>query len=89
MERWEKFLKNWDIALKEKKQIIVLTDDNMDFGNSVFNNKYSIGRLCELTSKFIMDNNLTIHNNQNTKWVRFRGTPCTISYFNTINVRLL
>ena len=22
--------------------------------------------------------NLTIHNNPNTKWVRFRGTPCTL-----------
>ena len=25
----------------------------------------------------ILSDDPTIHDNQNTKWVRFRGTPCT------------
>ena len=66
IERWEKFLKNWDVALKENKQIVVLTDDNMDFGNMVFNNRYCVGKLCELTYNFIFNSNITIHNNKNT-----------------------
>ena len=41
-ERWEKVLGNWEKAIKEKKEVIVLTDDNMDHDNDNFNNNYKI-----------------------------------------------
>ena len=32
-ERWEKVLGKWENAIKEKKEVIILTDDNMDHEN--------------------------------------------------------
>ena len=36
-ERWESVLKKWEIANEENKEIIVMTDDNMDHDNHNFN----------------------------------------------------
>merc|ERR1712002_971840 len=39
-ERWDKVLDKWQQAISEKKEVIVMADDNMDFDNENYNNIY-------------------------------------------------
>ena len=45
MERWQTTLDLWTNALKEKKDTIVMTDDNMDLNSASFNSRYKIGNI--------------------------------------------
>merc|ERR1712240_613959 len=54
-ERWEKVLKKWEKAIKEKKEVIVLTDDNMDHENNNHNNTYKIKTIRERTTQFLTE----------------------------------
>ena len=60
-ERWEKVLEKWEKAIKEKKEVIVLTDDNMDHENENYNNKYRIKTIKERTIQFLTENNIIQH----------------------------
>ena len=46
-ERWDKVLDKWEKAISEKKEVIVLTDDNMDHENENYNNRYRIKAIKE------------------------------------------
>ena len=50
--RWNKVLAQWTKAKDEKREILVLTDDNMDHNNLVFNHSFKIDKLRETTKKF-------------------------------------
>merc|ERR1712240_705471 len=74
--RWESVLKKWEATNKENKEIIVMTDDNMDHRNNNFNNNFRINITKELTSKFISNNNYTIHNKENTYFINQKPVSC-------------
>ena len=42
IDRWAKILDKLLLASKENEEIIVLTDDNLDYYNAVFDNTYKI-----------------------------------------------
>merc|ERR1712240_920945 len=75
-ERWEKVLEKWEKAIKEKKEVIVLTDDNMDNENDNYNNKYRIKTIKERTIQFLTENNITTHNKDQTYYVNQRPISC-------------
>ena len=45
--------------MKEKKEVIVLTDDNMDHSNDNYNNNFKIATIREKTAVFLSNNNIT------------------------------
>merc|ERR1712243_513496 len=57
---WHTVLNKWQKAHSKNKEIIVMTDDNMDHNNQNFNNSYKISNIKEITHKFLTDNNYTI-----------------------------
>merc|ERR1712240_813567 len=60
----------WHKAHSENKEIIVLTDDNMDHNNNFFNNNYKISNIKEITTEFHSNNNYTTHNDTNTYHIK-------------------
>merc|ERR1712240_293787 len=75
-ERWEKVLEKWEKAIKEKKEVIVLTDDNMDHENNNYNNRYRIKTIKERTTQFLTENNITTHNKDPTYYVNQKPISC-------------
>ena len=55
--RWKTVLKQWEKARKENKEIIVLTDDNIDHNNNTFNTNYKVNNIKHMTLEFLSDNN--------------------------------
>merc|ERR1712033_87494 len=52
-ERWDNVLDKWQQAISEKKEVIVMADDNMDFDNENYNNRYRIKAIKEKTTPTI------------------------------------
>ena len=75
-ERWEKVLEKWEKAIKEKKEVIVLTDDNIDHENKNYNNKYRIKTIKERTIQFLTEHNITTHNKELTYYVNQTPISC-------------
>ena len=75
-ERWEKVLEKWEKAIKEKKEVIVLTDDNMDHESDNYNNTYKIKTIRERTTQFLTENNITTHNKDPTFYRNQTPTSC-------------
>ena len=75
-ERWDKVLDKWQQAISEKKEVIVMADDNMDFDNENYNNRYRIKAIKEKTAQFITEHNITTHNNEPTYFVNQTPTSC-------------
>merc|ERR1712240_964750 len=75
-ERWDNVLDKWQQAILEKKEVIVMADDNMDFDNENYNNRYRIKSIKEKTTQFITDNNITVHNKEPTYFVNQTPTSC-------------
>merc|ERR1712240_733827 len=75
-ERWDNVLDKWQQAILEKKEVIVMADDNMDFDNENYNNRYRIKAIKEKTTQFITDNNITVHNKEPTYFVNQTPTSC-------------
>merc|ERR1712240_978051 len=74
--RWTTVLKQWTKAHKEKKEIIVLTDDNIDHNNSTFNTNYKVSNIRDMTVEFLTDNNYTTHNELQTYYVKQQPISC-------------
>merc|ERR1712240_744109 len=72
----EKVLGKWEKAIKEKKEVIVLTDDNMDHENYNYNNKYRIKTIKERTTQFLTENNITTDNKDPTYYVNQKPISC-------------
>ena len=66
MERFKIWLELWNKALREKRNTIYLTDDNLDSGNSKHNVNYNIKNLQNELNLHLDSNKLTIHNNSYT-----------------------
>merc|ERR1712240_172005 len=75
-ERWEKVLEKWEKAIKEKKEVIVLMDDNMDHENENYNNKYRIETIKERTIQFLTEHNITTHNKDQTYYINQTPISC-------------
>merc|ERR1712240_944761 len=75
-ERWDNVLDKWQQAILEKKEVIVMADDNMDFDNENYNNRYRIKAIKEKTTQFLTDNNITVHNKEPTYFVNQTPTSC-------------
>ena len=94
-ERWDKVLDKWEKAISEKKEVIVLTDDNMDHENENYNNKYRIKAIKEKTIQFLTEHNITTHNKEPTYFVNqtpiscidhiYSNCPQKITHITTIN----
>merc|ERR1712115_97113 len=74
--RWKSVISQWQKAHKENKEIIILTDDNMDHNNNTFNNNYRITNIKDMTIEFLNNNNYTTHNNENTYYVKQKPISC-------------
>merc|ERR1712240_894556 len=74
--RWTMVLDKWTRAYKEKKEIIVLTDDNIDHNNSTFNTNYKVGSIKDMTVDFLTSHNYTTHNDEHTYYIRQDPTSC-------------
>ena len=66
----------WQKASNEKKEVIVMTDDNIDHNNNNFNTSYKTTNIKYITSKFLDDNNYTTHNESNTYFVSQYPISC-------------
>merc|ERR1712240_317861 len=75
-ERWDNVLDKWQQAILEKKEVIVMADDNMDFDNENYNNRYRIKAIKEKTIQFLTEHNITIHNKEPTYFVNQTPTSC-------------
>merc|ERR1712240_335583 len=75
-ERWNNVLDKWQQAISEKKEVIVMADDDMDFDNENYNNRYRIKAIKEKTTQFITDNNITVHNKEPTYFINQTPTSC-------------
>merc|ERR1712240_1009178 len=75
-DRWEKVLGKWENAIKEKKEVIGLIDDNMDINNENYNNNYKIVTIRERTTQFLSENNITTHNKDPTFFIKQTPTSC-------------
>merc|ERR1712240_180343 len=88
-----KVLEKWEKAIKEKKEVIVLTDDNMDHENE--NYKYRIKTIKERTIQFLTEHNITTHNKEPTYFVNqtpiscidhiYSNCPQKLTHITTIN----
>ena len=67
--RWQSVLNKWQQAHKENKEIIIMTDDNMDHNNHNFNNNYEITNIKDITNNLLTNNNYTTHNETNTYFI--------------------
>ena len=74
--RWKMVLAQWKKAHKENKEIIVLTDNNMDHNNNTFNTNHKINTIKEMTLDFLSSNNYTTHNEENTYYVKQTPISC-------------
>ena len=59
-------LEKWGNAIGEKKDTIVVTDDNMDHDNVSYNNRYRVSNIRHMTMDFFANNDITTHNNEYT-----------------------
>ena len=90
LSRWKMILEKWQLALNEKKDTIVLMDDNIDSCvESNHNKQYKIKDLKILLDDHYNSNNITMHNNKFTRFVRHQ-MPSSIDhiYSNCINKML-
>ena len=62
--------------MDEKREILVLTDGNMDHNNLVFNHSFKIDKLRKITKKFLSENNFTTHNDSHTYFIKQTPTSC-------------
>merc|ERR1712240_160382 len=75
-DRWEKVPGKWEKAIKEKKEVIVLMDDNMDLNSDNYKNNYKIVTIRERTTQFLSENNITTHNKDPTFYINQTPTSC-------------
>ena len=73
---WEKVLGKWENAINEKKEVIILTDNNMDHENDNYNNNYKIITIRERMTQFLSENNITTHNKDPTFYINQTPTSC-------------
>ena len=87
LERLNLIIQKWEIALKEKKDTLVLMDDNIDTNvNNRHNKTYNILQLNEVMQEHIINNNLTIHNNKFTRIASHQPPSCIDHiYSNCVN----
>merc|ERR1712240_255237 len=74
--RWTKVIDKWVRANKENKEVIVLTDDNIDHNNSTFNTNYKVGTIRDMTVDFLTSNNYTTHNEIQTYYNKQQPISC-------------
>ena len=74
--RWQSVINKWQKVHNENKEIIIMTDDNMDHNNQNFNNSYKISNIKEITHNFLTNNNYTIHNETNTYYINQTPISC-------------
>merc|ERR1712240_888005 len=94
-ERWDKVLDKWEQAISERKEVIVMTDDNMDLENENYNNRYRIKAIKEKTMQFLTEHNITTHNKEPTYFVNqtpiscidhiYSNCPQKLTHITTIN----
>jgi len=66
--RYEQTIKNWDKALKENRDTIFVTDDNIDSNiESSINKQYKLNNISNMLSNHMTKHNLTQHNFANTR----------------------
>lgn len=87
LNRFKIILHKWKLALEEKRDTIVLMDDNIDTHiNNTHNKTYNIKELKELLDQHVIDNNLTIHNNKFTRIASHQPPSCIDHiYSNCVN----
>ncbi len=77
LERWQSILDKWKKALDEKRDTIVMMDDNIDTNKYNSHNKnYNIIELYERLQQHLIDYGLTIHNNNFTRYVPHQPPSC-------------
>ena len=77
LERYDLILKNWQKASLEKKDVIILMDDNIDtVKNNCHNNKYKINKLLENLQNHLNDNNFILHNKKCTHFAPHQSPSC-------------
>ena len=64
LERYKIIIENWQKACDEKKDVIVLIDDNLDSNINASHNKlYKVQNLQDLLNTHLLNNKITTHNN--------------------------
>ena len=67
--RFGGILECWKLALSEKRETIVLMDDNIDSNPEAKHNKiYKIIKLFNMLNDHIVENNIVRHNKKNTRY---------------------
>ena len=68
-ERYQQIIKKWQLALQEKKEVIVAMDDNIDTDtNSNHNKKYKIKHLMDMLEQHKIDFEIFQHNDKLTRF---------------------
>ena len=76
-DRYTQILEKWDLALKEKRETIVIMDDNIVINvNSYHNSANSVGVLYDRLMNHLYENNLTQHNFKLTHFSRIFKPSC-------------
>ena len=77
MDRWTLLIDKWDKALDEKKDTIVLIDDNIDsLFNSSHNHTFKLKHLYDKLLSLIVKQNLIVHNNKITHYSQYYPNSC-------------
>ena len=80
MNRLQKILAKWALAMNENKDVVVMMDDNIDSDiNSTHNKIYKIKNLYDLWQSHLIDFNIHQHNNLYT-WFHRTQKPSTIDH---------
>ena len=69
-------LNKWEIALKEKKDLIVMMDTNIDTSNGLHNQKYKVSGLLDILQEFLNANKISIMNSEMTFFKSQKPTSC-------------
>ena len=78
--RYKLTLELWKKALSEKKDVVVLTDDNIDSAVNASHNKiYNIKNIEKIHNEHLEENNLVTHNNKFT-WFQSHCKPSVIDH---------
>ena len=82
LTRLNLIIEKWEKAIKEKRDIIVMMDDNIDSNPNMDHNKfYKIKDLANTFFKHIDTNNITVHNNEFTRYVSHQKPSCIDHFF--------
>ena len=82
LARLNLIITKWEKALKEKRDIIVMMDDNIDSNPNMDHNKfYKIKDLADTFFRHIDTNNISVHNNEFTRYVSHQKPSCIDHFF--------